>query len=178
MAAILLMGGRGGPQETVVAVPPTDPVASSTSVTSDVDLSTIVGSLAPQPEGTTSSTTTRAPDSATAPTADETTAPPQSTPPSTTASAIVSTSTTAQNSSTTTPRPDTTVIESACGSIEVATSGEHIALVDVAADPGFEIDEKDNGPESVEVSFEGPGGHCEIKAEVRNGVLWTDVSSE
>ncbi len=189
VAAVLLMGGGADPEETVVAVPPTDPVASSTSVTSESDLPTIVAPVSPKPEGATSTTTTTASDATTAATAVETTVPPRSTTPETapqttlpsttvTSSASVSPSTTARNSTTTTQGTNTTVIESACGSIEVATSGENITLLDVAADPGYEIDEKDDGPENVEVSFEGPGGHCEIKAEVRNGVLWTDVSSE
>ncbi len=44
-------------------------------------------------------------------------------------------------------------------------------LLDVDPNPGMAVDRKNEGPESVEVSFEGPSGHCEIEAEIKNGVL-------
>jgi hypothetical protein len=51
-------------------------------------------------------------------------------------------------------------------------------LVSATADAGFETDIKNDGPEMVEVSFEGPAGHCELEAEVRNGQFWFEVESE
>jgi hypothetical protein len=50
--------------------------------------------------------------------------------------------------------------------------------VDTAPEPGFDVDVKNDGPETVEVEFDGLADECEIKAEIRDGTLWTDVSPD
>ncbi len=81
-------------------------------------------------------------------------------------------------SSTTTAPSGRSTIGSPCGSVVVFTDGDRITLVESRPNVGYETDEKDDGPESIEVSFEGPSGHCEIRAEVRDGQIWTDVDAE
>jgi hypothetical protein len=94
----------------------------------------------------------------------------------TTSASQTTSSTTAPSTTVSEPAPTTTVatetvIPSQCGSITVAISSDTIILLDVDPNPGMAVDRKNEGSESVEVSFEGPGGHCEIEAEIKYGVL-------
>jgi hypothetical protein len=86
-----------------------------------------------------------------------------------------STSSAAQPDTSTTPAQ---VIETDCGSISVSIRGDSIWLTATQADPGYAEDVKEAGPQAVEVSFEGPGGHCEIHAWARNGVLMSEIDDE
>lgn len=94
----------------------------------------------------------------------------------TTASTSTSpTSTSSTTATSTSLPPGQTLIQSGCGSIVVSVDGEDVSVVEIHPAEGYSIDEKSSGPESIEVSFEGGGEHCELKAEVRNGELKTEV---
>ncbi len=144
-----------GPTTTSAPTPPTtaipEPVTPTTSAPGADPATT---------NQTTPQTTTETPE----PAATDTT-PPSSAPPTTAPE-------------TTTPAPEQTTIDSECGSIIVSVNGDDIELVQSNADQGFAVDEKNEGPESVEVSFEGAARHCEIEAEVRDGALSSEVSNE
>ena len=177
----VVAGVREPEQSIVVAGPP--PGSPSTMV-DGTPLTDTAGSGNDEPESTevgntVSTTSSLNPSVPTTVIGDgsTTTAPAQST--SLAVSSSTGASTTAPpDSSTSTSNSDVTVVESDCGFIEVEVNGQSVALVASVASAGYEIDEKDDGPESIEVSFEGQGGHCEIKAEVRNGALWTDVETD
>lgn len=104
--------------------------------------------------------------------------------PTTTANSIpTSDPTTTLLAPTTTGAPTTTIdpenkIYSDCGHITVEIDGDAISLADVEPNPGMEVDRKNEGPKTVEVSFEGPTGHCEIEAEIKDGALHAEVSNE
>lgn len=184
------------PDEQVTVIATADDTEATTSTTTaptfDQATTSSIASHSDQP-------TTSTPEAADAdqptstessPTVDSTTEPS----PTTTASAAPSSSSTSStstpgstSSSTTSPSSTTssiyssanpTLIVSDCGSIEVDLDDDDITLVETSPHPGYETDSKSTGPEKVEVSFEGPGGHCEIEAEVRNSELWTDISTE
>ncbi len=100
---------------------------------------------------------------------------PNTGPPTPTQSAV--TTTVSPGPTATTP-PAPVTIDSSCGSIVVQVEADTVTLLSVQADPGMAVDVKNDGPEEVEVSLEGPTGHCEIKAEVRDGQLSIDVDDE
>ncbi|MGI9595602.1 MAG: hypothetical protein ACR2QK_05560 [Acidimicrobiales bacterium] len=81
------------------------------------------------------------------------------------------TTSTDQPSSTGVGSPSTTIIESVCGSIAVSVVGQSANLIESLPAGGYSADEKSTGPNSIEVSFEGGGEHCELKAEMRDGRL-------
>lgn len=178
-----LSGGQEGESATLVATAPSEPptssptslpLSSSTAIASEQ--SSIVTSTTSQPGDTTSSSPQQSPAVTSAPTVVATTDAPTSIPNASTTSTPESTE--PPGATSTIVDSESTVIDSLCGSIEVATTGDTITLIGVVAEPGYEVDQKNAGPETVEVSFEGPGGHCEIKAEVRDGSLWSDSSTE
>ncbi len=178
LAVVLVASGAATAVHTTTDREPTNVIASSPME------STIVTSISPSIATSQSSvpTTTARPDRVATSSAQQSPTTTSATVPSSTTSipgsSTTSSTNTTQPQASTTTGTETTSIESSCGSIRVSTSGATITLVGVIANAGYAIDQKDDGPETVEVSFEGPSGHCEIKAEVRNGALWTDVSTE
>ena len=178
-AAAVLTTVDDGPESVVVATAPAMTTGSITSPMSEPTTTTAETSVmsSPPPSTATSSAstvgTTSSRPTETTHDADPTTTSNTADPTTTTSSAS-----SAPSEPTTTERPSTSSIESVCGSIVVSVVGEVIELVRSLADDGYEIDEKSSGPESVEVSFESSTNHCEIKAEVRDGELWTDVDEE
>lgn len=201
IAAVVAGVGTYSPNHdrtTVVAAAPTgeanahdeSPTLSATAnvVTSAPTTASTVDSSAAVTSSSTTSWPTTAPGPA--PTTSAPTSPAEST--SSTSGPSVSTSippTSDISSSTTEPTattggPTTGVpsneqtVESVCGSMVVLIDAANISLVDTQPDPGFGTDIKSAGPEQVEVSFEGSEGHCELKAEVRNGQLWSDVDDD
>ena len=186
VGALLTVGnGRGEVQETIVAVAPEqdDAVASPTTDSSEPSVSFVESTRSADAEvPTTDASSTSSAGSSVA-----TTAPSEPVSPSSTSTSPTSTSpstTEGSSSMSSTEATSTTVaagertLESPCGSIVVSIDGDDIALLDVFPDAGFGVDEKDDGPETVEVSFEGPDGHCEVEAEVRDGALWSETSTE
>jgi hypothetical protein len=197
-AAITLSNTASGHNTTVVAAAPNDVTGASTTDSpttaatptsarptsigaAQADISgvgeerqgrTLESTPGISPEAGPSSTISTEP---VAPTSDTTTSPTASTSPSTTMPMNPSSSPT--NTSATTPAGQST-IDSPCGSVVVSIDVNDLALIDVQPKAGFSVDQKDDGPETVEVSFEGPSGHCEITAEVRDGMLWTDDEDE
>ena len=74
---------------------------------------------------------------------------------------------TPDTSTTSTPSPSIKTYEypSDCGSIMVNINRSPINLISVHENPGFTPEVKNDGPESVEVSFTGPDSDCEVRAE-------------
>lgn len=99
-----------------------------------------------------------------------------------TSTTTTSPSTTASTTGLTPPgsatAPGPTTIDSDCGSIVVSVSGSSVRLEDVRPDPGRSADVKSSGPRSIEVSLEGDGDHCELKAWAMDGELMTEVERE
>ena len=65
-----------------------------------------------------------------------------------------------------------------CGFVTIDITNTEITLISVDPFEGFERDVKNSGPETVEVSFESSRDHCELKAEIRDGELWTDIDDD
>ena len=116
------------------------------------------------PTPTSTPTTTAGPTTTAAPTA---TAPPTTTLEPTTTDAP-----------TTTTEPDANVITTSCGTLEIELVGSGIALVSTNPNSGFAVDVKEDGPSKIEVSFESEGLHCEVRAENRDGQLWSEVDND
>lgn len=167
-----LVGDRFGDDGTTVvaAIPEDDSDRTTSSPTS-----TSVPTSLPTQTSADGTPTTLVPDSEPE-TTDQTT--PQTTTQTSEPTNTDTTPATTTPPSTTPPDTEQSTIDSDCGSIIVSVSDDDIELIEVDPDPGFEPDEKNGGPERVEVSFEGPDGHCEIEAEVRNGMLSSEVSNE
>jgi len=74
---------------------------------------------------------------------------------------------TPDTSTTSTPSPSIKTYEypSDCGSIMVNINRSPINLISVHENPGFTPEVKNDGPESVEVSFTGPDSDCKVRAE-------------
>jgi cytoskeletal protein RodZ len=163
--------------DVVVGAPSPGDVSevSTTAAPSDVPVDPTVNLK----DGTTATITAPAPTSTPPTTTD---AQPTSAPSSTSPPTTTQPTTTVLGAATTTPPttvdPRNQSVDSDCGSIMVTVNGTAIVLIDVNADVGFEIDEKNAGPEKIEVSFENEEAHCEITAEVRDGQLWTDIRNE
>ena len=116
------------------------------------------------------------------PTSTSTSASATATPPASTASTPAVDTTSSSTSGTTTSGvandPLAETIDSPCGTVVVRVVGTDVEFVEALPQTQFDVDVKKRGPEKVEVSFEGSGGHCEIKAEWRDGELQADVESE
>ncbi len=79
---------------------------------------------------------------------------------------------------TTAPWATARTLSSSCGSITFRVEGSNVTLISTDAGPRYAVDVKSAGPEKVEVGFEAPTGHCELKAEIDDGRLDTDVDEE
>ena len=66
-------------------------------------------------------------------------------------------------------------IDSACGSIVVEFVNDRVSLVEVLANPGFEVDVKSDGPQNVEVGMHRGDVECELRTRVIDGRLVTAV---
>ena len=119
------------------------------------------------------SSTTEGPTTTAGPTTTETT-----TGPTTTQGPTTTTAPTTTENTTTTTAQSANIINTDCGTVEVALVGSGIELVDANANTGLTVDVKHAGPDEIEISFEGAGMHCEVKAENRDGVLWSDTDNE
>ena len=179
--AAVVVGARDPEQSIVVATPSPESATTSVNTTveaetsSSVDTSSVDSTDAPAASNDQAESTDTA---GTAPTSSLPTTATTGAAATTVTSLTTGSSATSSSSTTSTTAAETSVVESVCGSIEVAIDGQNITLIASVAAAGFETDEKSHGPEKVEVSFEGPDSHCEIEAEVRDGVLWSDVDTE
>ena len=179
LAGVLLIAGAGvfaldsrpaDDRTTVVATAPTESLPGLPSP--DDDAAAPTTSFRPS-RSDPSATTSEEADSSSPSTAAT------STPSTTAPTSTVPTTSTGDGSSTTAALPTgNETIDSTCGSIEVSVEGSDLSLAGVDADPGYEIDVKEQGPEKIEVSLEGPSGHCEFRAEIRDGALWSEVDEE
>ena len=72
--------------------------------------------------------------------------------------------------------PSSLTISSGCGSITVHTQDPDVELSDVVADPSDVIEIRKSGPEKVDVHiYKDDGDYCIMKAEIREGGLWTST---
>lgn len=183
---IALLGSLAsdGPQQLTVAEgpdglvePPVDDPSTADGVarpttTIEVDVGTGLtdgdGSPSTVPASDGSATTAEPAGSATAPT------PASSTlrPPSTAAPSIISTPSTSPSPSTTLG-PGETAIETDCGTVIVLVEGSAVSVVDVEPKRGYRVDIKSDGPQEIEVGFEGGPDQCEVHGRMEGGRLVT-----
>ena len=69
-------------------------------------------------------------------------------------------------------------LRSNCGTVIVEAEGTNVSLVETNPLSGYSTDVKNDGPESIEVSFDGSRGHCELHAEFEDGELEIKISNE
>ena len=169
---MVLGNGGDGVRQTVVAVAPEEEETAEPSTPTTSERPTSTAEI-PTTAGTSTASTV-------APTvpAEPATSSSTSTTPATTTPSTSEVSTSSSVTTSTTTVTGQTIVESTCGSIVVSIAGDDIALVGAFPEPGFVVDRKDDGPETVEVSFESPTGHCEIEAEARDGILSSEISTE
>lgn len=152
--------------ETVAQLQPAETTVT-TEVTTTAATSTIVATTPPPPSTTAATTTSKAPQNATSSTT--TTSPP------TTTAAPTTTSTT------TTAAPGSDYFETVQligGWVRLRVSGDDVFLDGAVPSPGFSLDIKKDGPESVEVEFESDSHESKLHAEISDGELKIDKEED
>lgn len=185
--AAALTGSLGGEDRQAVLVNPASgstvtsdsPSASQSPTTTDDRLGGSPATDTSLPSGGATSTSVQP--GVTTTTLDDS---PDPSSPITTIPGDASTSTTTPGQTSTTmpdgppAEPRQEVLSSDCGTITVDVGGYDVRLLDTDPNPGMGVEIRKSGPDRVEVRFENDSRRCEIRAEVRNGDLWTEVKNE
>jgi len=61
--------------------------------------------------------------------------------------------------------------------VTVALDGSTVQILSVAPNPDYTATVGDDGPQSIEVKFDGPAGMCEIHAELKSSGLDVEIQN-
>ena len=74
--------------------------------------------------------------------------------------------------------PSTTrQLVSDCGTVTVVLDGSTVRIVSMTPSPGYTASVGDDGPQSIEVKFDGPVGTCELHAELKSSDLDVEIQN-